>query len=517
MRNTPFDLQSRILLILVDVEADDPLDLVRQVSEDLWTLKIINVNIVVGKTSAITVLIYTYHPFVTGHCDQITVQLIHFSEGGASIALPDLYPSRLQDFEGCPLTVGAIVGAPFLLIGSSGDSSTLDGVEGRLVRTLMSRLNFSIDRVVDKTPDGQLWGVSGEPHERTGMRKLIQELVVDFGVGAFAVDDASIYMKSSIFYFVADMVFAVPKARPFSPFEKLCLPLETSVWVTTFAFLTLGLLVIGILRFRSQQERDFVYGRGVPTPVLNLFAVFFGIGMERTPRPNFARTLLMFWIGFCFVIRTVYQSALYQHLQTPMLHNTLSTFADIDQSGNFYYTVRSSKRYLAGFPNIEHRIKYLPSGENTITEALQRLGREQHFRGVFLVNRDIVAAYNLRAPKYENVWVASEVVVSVPLGLNFVRGSPLKEPFDRVILNLRKSGIIGHWLEEFGDYDGIGSSSGRKKIAGADQPKPLSMDHLSGAFQLYLGMVLLCIVVFVGELLFTNCLRLLKNICPIIR
>lgn len=121
------------------------------------------------------------------------------------------------------------------------------------------------------------------------------------------------------------------------------------------AYLVTGAVVVCALQLSPRKARDFVYGFGISSPYLNMLNIFFGGALSRIPRRNFARTLLLLWVLFCFVIRTLYQGSLYLYLQRAMNHDPLETMEDIDRSGIHYYMMEIGQRYFITMPHVLER------------------------------------------------------------------------------------------------------------------------------------------------------------------
>lgn len=79
-----------------------------------------------------------------------------------------------------------------------------------------------------------------------------------------------------------------------------------------------GLVVIEIIKRTPTSIQNFVFGRNVNTPTINLFQAFFGIGQLSLPTRNFARYLLMVFMLFCLIMRTAYQAKMFEFLQKEM-------------------------------------------------------------------------------------------------------------------------------------------------------------------------------------------------------
>jgi len=103
---------------------------------------------------------------------------------------------------------------------------------------------------------------------------------------------------------VSHMTFVVPPGEPYTALEKMFIMFDMETWIAIITFLIIGLVTIGAVNLMSRKAQDFVYGRNVITPTMNMFEVFLCGAQVRLPGRNFARFLLMMFIIWCLIIRT---------------------------------------------------------------------------------------------------------------------------------------------------------------------------------------------------------------------
>jgi hypothetical protein len=115
--------------------------------------------------------------------------------------------------------------------------------------------------------------------------------------------DRSFVMEYSYAYFLDTLVFVIPQGKLLTSFKKLIQPFTLTVWIFLTVTLVIGFTIIAILQFKSKTERDFVIGRNVKGPSLNLIGALFGLSQNLLPKHNFSRSLLMMFVLFCLVLR----------------------------------------------------------------------------------------------------------------------------------------------------------------------------------------------------------------------
>jgi len=199
---------------------------------------------------------------------------------------------------GCPIKVIIGAQAPEIIwpndkIGGTQLFSELSGYFTSITNELARRLNFLTPNKIDASnPDLVLAGLStaalftGDYFETTRLISIYREIFVVIRLGDF-----------------------------YSGLEKLFLPFDIATWILIAMTFTIGLITILIVTQLSLTIRNFVIGRDVRAPTMNMFAAFFGLGQTRLPGRNFARFLLMLYILWCLIIRTGYQGVLYDLLK----------------------------------------------------------------------------------------------------------------------------------------------------------------------------------------------------------
>jgi len=113
-----------------------------------------------------------------------------------------------------------------------------------------------------------------------------------------------------------ELYFVIPKGELYSEWEKLLFAFDFITWCMIAAtFVAAFGTIIIINHFAPRQVRNFVFGRNVTMPSLNILIAFFGLSQGVVPRRNFARFLLILFIMWSLIFRTCYQGLLFEHLQ----------------------------------------------------------------------------------------------------------------------------------------------------------------------------------------------------------
>jgi hypothetical protein len=141
------------------------------------------------------------------------------------------------------------------------------------------------------------------------------------------------------------LTLTVPAGEPYTQLEKMFLMFDKATWICIGATLAGTLLVIQVINYMSVQVQNFVFGRDIRSPMLNVANVFLNGGQMRVPGRNFARFMLMMFIIWSLIIRTCYQSILYQHLQQDLRKPRITNFEELNDKNftivitNYTYTL----------------------------------------------------------------------------------------------------------------------------------------------------------------------------------
>lgn len=133
---------------------------------------------------------------------------------------------------------------------------------------------------------------------------------------------------STLFY-EETISFMLTPPEPYSQYEKLYLPFDAVTWVfflIIFFYAFLSVLVINLI---SKRVQDVVYGTNVQSPYFNVIGTFFGVSQLKLPESNFARILLMTFILYCLVLRSAYQSLLFEYVASDMRKSSPNTIEDL--------------------------------------------------------------------------------------------------------------------------------------------------------------------------------------------
>jgi len=239
------------------------------------------------------------------------------------------------------------------------------------------------------------------------------------------------------------------------------------------------LLVIQIINRLSKKVQNFVYGRNVTTPSLNIMIAFVGGGQVTLPGRSFARFLLILFIFFSLIIRTCHQSKYLEYLQGDFVKSEIQSIDEIIERNLSVYV---QEGFINDVPAFDGFKKFIEYETNDFLEVFEKT-LDPDFQGVVLTTDFFRAVVEFHARIDE----APLKHLKDPIVGTFFRfphkpESFLKEQINEMINRLHSAGLIILWYDrKFGI---------KIKPEKESEPKPLTMSHLTVGFIVSLLMII---------------------------
>lgn len=235
--------------------------------------------------------------FSPGKCKTNQVARINtFSRSMKMWKNKNFYPDKYSNFHGCKLTV---------------------------------LTPLPTDRMIDLLgPNLNLTRTYKVRHGREYFSAIFSEV---FDLAVFMGVTPPHTMDSTSSLYSDEMVFWIPPGEPLTDFEKMILPFDDDTWICIFVTFVIALVVIQIINRCSTTVQNFMYGRLVKTPTLNVISTFLAGYQTQLPGTNFARFNTMLYIIWCLIFRTCYQSKMFEFLQVDLRHSMPQTFKELSE------------------------------------------------------------------------------------------------------------------------------------------------------------------------------------------
>lgn len=246
-----------------------------------------------------------------------------------------IYPNKMHSLHNCPLRFSIFHSTePYVIPKRKPNGKfSYSGREISIINTLSTAMNFKVNfsyignniySCTNVSVKGPLKSVLIGEADVTISNWLLSLLCLQ-------------YFDSTVSYISEQIVFMVPEGRDWTSFEKLIYPFTLWTWLLVLTCILIGYIVIWIIKRRSIAVQDFVFGVGVSNPHLNMFIALVGGTQHYLPTRNFARFLLMMFLIYSLIIRTLYQGSYYE--QSNKHHMEAETIAEMYDDDFKFYTI----------------------------------------------------------------------------------------------------------------------------------------------------------------------------------
>lgn len=250
----------------------------------------------------------TYFPFTSTSCSTANLKQLTFKTS-ETINRKHFYPNKMLNLHSCFLelvTFDTPSGIEVVLLrDKNGAVKDFRGLEGYLLKTLLDYLNVR-PKIV--TPL-ELWGNIMANGSADGAMKLMMDREVNLSIGLFhQTYQYHTYFDLSTSYYATHFCFVVPPGRPYTSIEKLLRPFRTDVWYYLLA-LVIATALLNVISWLTKHRRLIE-----PISIQDFIRVCIGMDLVRLPKSKYSKILLMILVFCLLIIRTIYQSSLFNFL-----------------------------------------------------------------------------------------------------------------------------------------------------------------------------------------------------------
>ena len=334
-----FDYGGFYLIVLVNGLIPE----VQQLFQMLWDIFIYNVSILVNVGNSISLL--SFKPFkgqLCGETNPLEINKFIFNRWMTD----EFFPQKLKKLFDCPIKVGAFEYEPACHRELQNDGSfKYTGSDMELLYGIANALNFTLS--INFMKKAGNWGEVYENGSGTGASEKVLNGEVDMVVGLyFLIPVRTKYLSFTQVYYSSPSLVVIPAGAPLSALEKLKIPFENIIWYYLLIVLLIGITVIKVVSKLSNNIQVLIFGSGIRNPLLNFINIIFGGSMHILPKSNFSRYLMMNFVLFCLVQRTLYQGSLFKFLQSDVRGKEIESLDEmVDKKFTFYMlSVSESER-----------------------------------------------------------------------------------------------------------------------------------------------------------------------------
>lgn len=319
-----FKVRRSFVFVLLDGNSSKLLE----VFDILWSKFIVNTNVIISDGDKIQML--TFIPFKDEKCSDLTPVVVNkFKEG--QWESKKFYPKKFSNLFNCSLKLGAALNFPAVM--AQHDEKGFYGVELNLLNMLADKMNFKIDLKLSAER-----GAIFENGTATGLMKSLIDGEFDGILGFYSFQ----YMGTMLLgetrsYFMDPIVLIISTGEALTAFQKLFGPFEMLAWILISMVFAGAFLTVLVLRFSSRKIFDLIVEPRAGNVFVNILKAILGQTQQRLPTGNFTRWLLLNFLIFCFIIRTMYAGQLFKLLQTPQFEKEAETISElVDKKFTFY-------------------------------------------------------------------------------------------------------------------------------------------------------------------------------------
>lgn len=335
------------------------LENVNKILNTMWKLSIYNIIVLFEDKDVVSLISFT--PFTSLECGVSKPVIVNQMKDGQFLNTDVFFRKKFKNLFNCGVKIAASESTPSLMGTKHSDGSySYHGYDYKLITLLSKLMNFKID--LDFTSKTGSWGEIFENGSSTGTIRKLMDGEADLIVGnLFLMATRMKYMSNTLSYLSIPVVLIIPPGQSFSSFEKLFKPFQTTVWIYVIVIILIGFIVIFITKSQNKSVQHFVFGEGVSYQHLNMLLIFVGGSQHLLPRYNFSRFILMTFILFCLVGRTLYQGSLYKFIQTDNQAAEIATIDELVEQG-FEFYMYNTYQDIVKYSRIYNRLLYLTNG-----------------------------------------------------------------------------------------------------------------------------------------------------------
>lgn len=316
----------------------------------LWQQHYIyNVNIIAFDEIDNIVRMFTFYPFSHGNCSNTNpININEFNNDTKKWIQGTVFPSKLRDFHNCPInTIVCAYGPSAQETIFSNGTKLINGSDVEIFRGIASALNAKLCLKILTEPGA--WGQVFENGTTAGSFDFLNNGSADIAANFYYLMELrSRFFQYSHAYFSIKMVLIIPERPQFTALQKLSRPFSLHLWIYSAIVILCCFIAVYIIKKQSKSIQHLFLDKNINAPALQLLVVLFGSSQHVLPRNDFSRMLLMSFVFFTFVLRSLYVGSLYKFLQSD---GRMKDFQTIDE------LIENDFKFVID-PTVEDMVKY---------------------------------------------------------------------------------------------------------------------------------------------------------------
>ncbi|XP_043949026.1 uncharacterized protein LOC108023785 [Drosophila biarmipes] len=360
-----------------------------------------NVNVMILVPSLQKVRAFNVQPYTPTSCLSTEPVELDLKEAD----LWDIFPARLKNLHGCPLSVIVWDIPPYMKVfwDRSDPMDRLDGLDGKLMRILAYKMNFTL-KLIPNEPAGLLGGSSFLNGTLTGAYKMLFERRANMTIGCAAcTPERSTYLAATSPYSQMGYIIVMRVRSGYSIYEVMLFPFEGYTWLMLA-------LVLGLHRIVRRWWR-------MPSPVL------------------------AGWMLWIFVIRASYEASVFNFIHSAPLKPAPQTLEQALRDGFRFITDHATYRMTLKLSAFRGKTTISAGQPVDVFHALLNASSKT---GAF-TSLSFLADHLVKYRSHRNkLVILAEKIVDNMLCMYFPHGSYFAWEINNLLFNLRSFGIFQH-------------------------------------------------------------------------
>lgn len=325
--------------------------------------------------------------------------------------------------------------------------------------------------------------------------------MADLSLGSFryTLERTNVLTAALPYYQTYQIYGILSTSQLFTSLELLLYPFDVTTWYLLIVSMISGFLFTILVTDGYNYSKFIRFAMGYPplrNASMNMFRFLFGQNIMQTPETNFARFTIVSYHVYSLLLRTVYQSLLFQSVKLNIYHEPPHTLTElIDQQCSLvmtegtYDSVYTVPRIKQGIVDV---LKIKNTSEESVFDFVENDNEERCLAVV--TPKDFITYHTIKEQKRGLFYVLPESIFAQHVTMYFSKHSFLINRFNELFMNLRSMGLIDFWAHQSLDTSFLENirESGFK---------PINVENLDGILFICSVLILICLVVFLLELL----------------
>lgn len=338
---------------------------------------------------------------------------------------------------------------------------------------------------------------------------LVIDKKADFAIGKFGLSSLrNAYMSPSISYYSSQLVIIVPDGENFTSLERLMKPFRVYIWSFVLAILAITFLVITFIRLKcNKRVQNLVFGAENSTPNLNSWNIFLGGSLQKLPTKNFARTLLCFFIIYCFILRNAYMGALFTFIKSDeLVKPPVNSINEMVEKDFKFYMTPSVVELISNISKVLDRRLIISPAE---VPAIRVKMTNPLFKGGILSSMEQTIYFNMINRRNITLNVCAESLYTIQYPIYFQKNSHLVDRFNKELLLIQANGLIDKVVNYYVQLNFLVPKKSPRS------PKALELHQVMGCIRILIFGLLVAALVAVLETL-SRKVSLLRSIFKVV-